>query len=236
MLVTTNLFQKTFLVEQGNKTETAFAVEWEGREYLVTARHVVPNTKARTKILHEEKWKDLPWNGIYHHPGKPDIAIVTLNQQIAPRHPVELSSDGTLMGQDTTILGFPFGWNYTQYDMNNGYPIPFVKSATFSALIPRGELSTFILDGHSNPGFSGGPVAAEGKSHKEPKIIGVVTQSSNEGTPHPSQFSPPLWEMNGFPVPDDHVHPTNSGFIIAHNIKHVIETIEANPHGFKLPS
>lgn len=215
MLVTTNLYQRTFLVEQGNKTGTAFAVEWENREYLVTARHVVPDSKARPKILHEETWKDLPCNGIFHHSGIPDIAIITLDQQVAPRHSIELSSDGIAMGQETIILGFPFGWNYTQYDINNGYPTPFVKSATFSALIPRGELSTFILDGHSNPGFSGGPVAAEGQSRMKPKIVGVVTQSNNESTPHSTQFEPPLKEMNGFPVPDDHVHPTNSGFIIA---------------------
>ena len=201
MLVTTNLFQKTFLVKQGSQTGTAFAVEWENREYLVTARHVVPDQKARPMILHEETWKDLPCNGIFHHPRTPDIAVITLTQQIAPRHPVELSSAGISMGQNTIILGFPFGWNHTQYNINNGYPNPFVKSATFSALIPRGELSTLILDGHSNPGFSGGPVAAEGKSHMEPKIVGVVTQSNNEGTPHPQPIRPPIEGNERVPSP-----------------------------------
>ena len=234
MLPTTNVLQKTFLIKQGKQTGTAFAVELQGREYLVTAKHVVPDPSAQPMIVHAETWKDLPLDGIYHHTGKPDVAVITLTQQIAPPHPVELSLADTMLGQSVMMLGFPFGWNYTQYNINNGYPIPFVKSAIFSALIAKGEPSTLILDGHSNPGFSGGPIVAEGKSRMEPKIIGVVTQSNNEGTPHPSGFNPPLREMNGYPVPDDHVHPTNSGFIIAHHIHHVIEVIEKNPHGFKM--
>ena len=234
MLLTTNTLQKTFLIKQGNHTGTAFAVEVEGKQYLATAKHVVPDPSEIPKILHEETWKDLPVNGIHHHSGEPDIAVITLNQQIAPGHPVDLSLSGISLGQNVTILGFPFGWNYTQYDINNGYPMPFVKSATFSAFTPKAELTTIILDGHSNSGFSGGPIVAEGKSHMEPKVIGVVTQSNNESTPHPNQFNPPLKNMNGFPVPDDHVHPTNAGFIIAHDIKHVIEVIEAYPYGAKM--
>ena len=229
MLLTTNTLQKTFLIKQGNHTGTAFAVEVEGKQYLATAKHVVPDPSEQPKVMHAETWKDLPFNSIFHHPGEPDIAVITLNQQIAPSHPVELSSAGLSLGQNMIILGFPFGWNYTQYDINNGYPMPFVKSATFSALLHKKELTTIILDGHSNSGFSGGPIVAEGKSQMEPKVIGVVTQSNIESTSHPNQFNPPLKNMNGFPVPDDHVHPTNAGFIRAHEIKHVFEVIEAHP-------
>ena len=234
MLLTTNTLQKTFLIKQGNHTGTAFAVEVEGKQYLATAKHVVPDPSEQPKVMHAETWKDLPFNSIFHHPGEPDIAVITLNQQIAPSHPVELSSAGISLGQNMIILGFPFGWNYTQYDINNGYPMPFVKSATFSALLHKKELTTIILDGHSNPGFSGGPIVAEGKSQMEPKVIGVVTESNIESTSHPNQFNPPLKNMNGFPVPDDRVHPTNAGFIRAHEIKHVIEVIEAHPYGTKM--
>ena len=140
MLLTTNTLQKTFLIKQGNHTGTAFAVEVEGKQYLATAKHVVPDPSEQPKVMHAETWKDLPFNSIFHHPGEPDIAVITLNQQIAPSHPVELSSAGLSLGQNMIILGFPFGWNYTQYDINNGYPMPFVKSATFSALLHKKEL------------------------------------------------------------------------------------------------
>ena len=121
MLLTTNTLQKTFLIKQGNHTGTAFAVEVEGKQYLATAKHVVPDPSEQPKVMHAETWKDLPFNSIFHHPGEPDIAVITLNQQIAPSHPVELSSAGLSLGQNMIILGFPFGWNYTQYDINNGW-------------------------------------------------------------------------------------------------------------------
>ena len=234
MLPTMNVLQRTFLIRQGNQTGTAFAVELEGREYLVTAKHVVPDRSTSPMIVHAETWKSSQCTGIYHHPGNPDVAIITLSKQIAPRLHVELSAGGISPGEGMIILGFPFGWNHTQYDINNGYPLPFVKSAILSAIIPLGETYIIYLDGHSNPGFSGGPVVAQGESQQGQKIIGVVTQSNNESTPHPSQFNPPLKQLGGYPVPDDHVHPTNSGFILAHNIQHAIEVIEAYPYGAKM--
>ena len=234
MLLTTNILQKTFLIRHANLTGTAFAVEWEGRQYLVTAKHVVPDPTAQLEVRHDDAWKYLPCNGIYHHPGKADIAVITLSRQIAPPHPLELSPGGFSLGQDTAILGFPFRWSFTQFDINNGYPTPFVKSATFSAMVPGGDPFVIILDGHSNPGFSGGPVIIEGSSRNDLKVIGVVTAADNESTPAPNQFDPPLKELHGIPVPDDHVHPTNAGFIRSHSIKHAIELIELNPYGYDL--
>ena len=233
MVPTTNVLQKTFLIAQGNLTGTAFAAEWKGQEYLVTARHVVPDQSAPLKVVHAEKWKPLPVTGIHHHPGHPDVAVITLNQQVAPRHPVELSPGGFLLEDRVFMLGFPFGWDHTQYDINNGYPMPFVKAAVFSAMLPIKGTPTIVLDGHSNRGFSGGPIIAEGTA-QIPKIIGVTSQAQNESTPHPSDFDPPLKQLNGHPIPDGHVHPTNAGFIFAHSIRYAIEVIEANPYGFKM--
>ena len=144
MLPTTNVLQRTFLIKQGTFTGTAFACEWRGREYLVTARHVVQDSSASTEILHEEKWKTLPTTGIQHHSGA-DISVITLGLQLAPRHPVELTSGGISFGQDSVMLGFPFGWNYTQYDLNNGFPLPFIKGAILSAMMTSGWNHSCIL-------------------------------------------------------------------------------------------
>ena len=135
MLLTTNILQKTFLIRQGDGCGTAFAIESEGREYLTTARHVLPDTSKPVDILHEERWKPLPLTGIYHHPREPDVAVITVGQQIAPNHPAEATTSGVVLGQDVLMVGFPFGWHHTQFDINNGYPIPFVKAAILSAFI-----------------------------------------------------------------------------------------------------
>ena len=139
----------------------------------------LPDTLKPIDILSYDKWMQLPVTGIYHHLGKPDVAAITLSRQIAPRYPVELSASNIKIGQDVAFVGFPFGWNNTQYDFNNGYPIPFVKAAIVSAFIPKDQTSVVFLDGHNNPGFSGGPIAADHMPRKDPKlgpkIIGVVS-------------------------------------------------------------
>ena len=238
MVPTTNILQKTFLIQQGKSRGTAFAIESVGREYLITARHVIPDTLKPIDILHDEKWKQLPVNGIYHHPGKPDVAAITLDLQLAPRHPVELSSSGIFVGQDVAFVGFPFAWNNTQYDLNNGYPLPFVKAAIVSAFVFKNQVDVAYFDGHNNPGFSGGPIAADHMPRKGPKlgpkIIGVVSGFKPESTPHPSEIDPPPKRINGYPVADDHVHLTNSGFLVGYDIRHAIEIAQANPSGFKL--
>ena len=238
MIPTTNIIQRTFFIRQGSSIATAFAIETDGREYLITARHVVPDRSNPIDVLHDEKWKRLPVTGIYHHTGKPDVAAITLGQQLSPRHPVELSTSGTAIGQGVAFLGFPFGWNNTQFDFNNGYPIPFVKAAILSAFIFKDSTVTAYLDGHNNRGFSGGPIAADqmpnGGPQQSPKIIGIVSGFQNERTPHPREIDPPLQYIDGFPIAEDHVHLTNSGFILGYGINHAIEVVQANPYGFDL--
>ena len=226
LIPTTNILQKTFLIQQGKSRGTAFAIESDGREYLITARHVVPDELNAIDILHDEKWKELPVTGIYHHPGEPDVAAITLDQQIAPTHPVELTSGGIFVGQDVAFVGFPFAWSNTQYNLNNGYPLPFVKAAIVSAFVFKNQINVAYYDGHNNPGFSGEPIAADHIPPKDPKvgpkIIGVVSGFKPESTPHPRELDPPLKRMNGYPVADDHVHLTNAGFFVGYGIKHAI--------------
>ena len=62
----------------------------------------------------------------------------------------------------------------------------------------------------------------------------VVSGFQPEHTPHPRSIAPPPKCMGGYPVADDHVHLTNSGFLVGYAIRHAIEIAQANPHGFKL--
>lgn len=240
MLPTTNIIQKTFLVKRDNSTGTMFAVEHDGREYLVTARHVVPDGREAITVLHDEQWKRLPISGIYPHPGNADVTVMTLDRQIAPRYGTELGLAGATVGQNALLIGFPFDWNNTQFDFNNGYPIPFVKAGIISAFTFRNGSKTIHLDGHSNGGFSGGPIITDHNPSRDPKvgpkIIGVVSAANLEHTPHPYAFNPPLERMGEHPIPIDHVHPTNAGFIKGCAIDHAVELIHDNPTGFQLSS
>ena len=143
------------------------------------------------------------------------------------------------MGQDVAFVGFPFGWNISQNNFNNGYPIPFVKNATLSAIMFKNQITVAYLDGHNNKGFSGAPIVADHIPPKDPKlgskIIGIVSGFPLEYTPHPSEIDPSPKSMGGYPVADDHVHLTNAGFILGYGINHGIELVQANRHGFELP-
>ena len=61
-MITTNVFFRTFLIEYGDERGTAFSVDYENREYLVTAAHVVDGIEAedRIKIFLTQKWMNLP--------------------------------------------------------------------------------------------------------------------------------------------------------------------------------
>ena len=63
-MITTNVIQRTFHIRYGGLTGTAFAIDREGKQYLITAKHVVPDiaTGSAMDIFHDKRWKtiDLP--------------------------------------------------------------------------------------------------------------------------------------------------------------------------------
>jgi len=59
--VPVEILQRTLLIKAGNEGATAFAVDYEGKIYLVTARHVVaglPRTGATIQLGRSDRWED----------------------------------------------------------------------------------------------------------------------------------------------------------------------------------
>lgn len=84
---------------------------------------------------------------------------------------------------------------------------------------------TYLLDGHNNPGFSGGPVVfhVPGKQKLEYKVIGVISAyRQQEGDVYYDGKATGL------------KHVENAGIIIAPSIKRVIDIINENPIGHLL--
>ena len=46
-MITTNVIQRTFFVKIGNMTGAAFTIDRNGRQYLVTARHIAGGAEKR---------------------------------------------------------------------------------------------------------------------------------------------------------------------------------------------
>lgn len=245
-VITSNVLFRTFFIQWGGSTGTAFTIDHAAKQYLVTARHVVEGISSGQAlgIFHEKQWKDFPVKVVGLGSGDIDIAVLAGSVRLSPAFPLPIASgkekeSGPGYGQQVSFLGFPFGWEGGGEYINRGFPMPFVKTATLSAIISEGATNKLYLDAQVNKGFSGGPVVLipHGSTANEFHIAGVIS----------AYYYPPrlLWEplvtREGEPVTDAAGNPIgyvkdNTGIGLAIHIKHAIELIEANPIGFPLPA
>lgn len=233
-MIPTDVFQRTFHIRYGGPTGTAFAIDRGGRQYLVTAKHVVPDieTGSALGIFHEKQWKMIPVTVVGIGAGAIDVAVLACPVRLAPFHPLEASAAGLTYGQDVYFLGFPFGWDSGGENVNHDFPLPFVKAGIVSALT-FGDQAHIYVDAHGNPGFSGGPLVFKDPQVRsnEFKVAGVVSNS-------PVPLLTPVVDGAGNPVQASGspaaFFAENQGFVVAMNIRHVRELIDANPVGFEL--
>ena len=113
MSVTTNILQRTFQFSFGKDGGTCFTIDYENRQYIVTARHTVKSItdSATIHIKHEKVWKPCPVNLVGHCEGKVDISVLAAGSQISRQHPLPPTTGGITLGQDVYFLGFPYGFD-----------------------------------------------------------------------------------------------------------------------------
>ena len=229
-MVTTNVVQRTFKIRRGKSSGTAFTTDRGGRQYLVTARHVVEGIVPGETIdvWHEERWKALDVNIVGIGEGELDVTVLTAPIQVSPVHPLEASAGGLLYGQQAYLLGFPYGRDSGGVEINRGLPVPFVKAGIVSAL-EFGDVKKIYVDTHANEGFSGGPVVFHPQNNlKEPnelRVAGVVTGYL--------EHARAVLDGNGNRLASV---GENAGIVVALGIQHVVALIDANPIGFELPT
>jgi len=235
-LITASVIQRTFHIRHGNLTGTAFAIDYEGRQYLITARHVLDGLEAGEglSIHHGKEWQSTSASIVGVSSRDIDIIVLSLPLQIAPAFPLEASTEGMVFGRQVYFLGFPFGWDGGAEDINRDFPMPSVKAGFLSAITGT-RPSRIYVDGHNNKGFSGGPLVfvPDGKPQNEFRLAGIVSN-------YPTPIGEPIVDERGNHILDETGKPAayfreNPGFVVATNIKHAVELIEENPTGFELP-
>ena len=234
-MITSNVIHRTFHIRYRNGTGTAFAIDRDGRQYLITARHLVEGIAAgdSVELFHDKQWKTLVVNVVGIGSNRIDVTVLACSIQLAPPLPLEASNAGLVFGQPVYFLGFPFGWDSGLENMNRDLPVPFVKAGVLSAMI-AGDDSHIYIDAHGNKGFSGGPVVflPNGRSANEFRVAGVVAEA-----PRPrleavvDRFGKPILGEDAQPIS---YFPENQGFVVAFDIRHATDLIEANPIGFPL--
>lgn len=237
-MITTNVFHRTFHIRSGKSSGTAFAIDRNGKQYLVTARHVIEGIALidRIDIYHEQQWKTVAVDVVGVGTDGIDVAVLACPIQLALPWPLEASSGELIYGQPVYFLGFPFGWRWEigPEKLNRDFPMPFVKSGIFSAADEA--FSVIYIDGHGNRGFSGGPVVflPNGRSSGDFRVAGIISH-------YPTPILEPIVNEQGCTIVDQDNNPVayfqeNPGFVVATAITHATDLIDANPIGFELPN
>ena len=220
-----NILQRTFRMQFDGETATCFTVDMYRKQYIVTARHVLPDTgrSVTIEVQHEGEWKRLDCMVLARAPGDIDLCVLAPPHPISPSVAINPSTRGIVLGQDVYFLGFPYGLQSEVGELNGGFPFPLVKKACVSMLFLDGNEKDgryLLLDGVNNPGFSGGPVVFSLPGEENARIAAVVAGY---------RF---VWDRVYLDDKETALAVrSNTGIIMAYSIEHAIEMIRANPGG-----
>jgi hypothetical protein len=213
------ILERTMFIKTPNGTATAFKVDYRGKVYLVTTRHIVaglPATRATIQVREVEEWEDLHTIKILF-PKSADVDIAVLETEELMGEPYHISMarepGGVLLGQQVWYLGFPFAGIRTRA---GEFKVPFIKRGAMSAVDTTNPNAIVLyVDGFNNPGFSGGPIVYWDLHIQKYRIVGVV-QGYKEDTARIN--------VNGGRVNTQLL--VNSGILVGYSIAHAIQAIE----------
>ena len=91
-MITANVIYRVFRLKVGTETGTAFTVEEDGREYLITARHVAHSLQGTTEVevFKDGGWSPLEVTTVGHASGEVDISVLVSSERLTPTRPLPL--------------------------------------------------------------------------------------------------------------------------------------------------
>jgi hypothetical protein len=213
------------LIRVGDSTGSSFTLDVGGRQYLITAKHVLAGLvgNASIQVYQGGTWQSVAVRVLDSEPAA-DIAVLAPAAQLTLSTPLEPGSGLAFVGQDAYFVGFPYGLRIEGTTLNGTYPLPFIKKGVVSAFDLSGPVKMIFLDGINNPGFSGAP---------------IVFHDLNE----PGNVFKAAGVISGFKVADSitvkvagvsTTLPLNTGIIDGVYIDYALTAIAKNPVGAKL--
>ena len=222
-MITKHVIQRVFQIRCGEKRGSCFTIDVDEKQYICTAKHVLDGFgSGKVELFHDGKWKYLDVECVGYGSNDTDICVLSSQMQLSLPSPLEPTADGIVLSQEVFFLGFPYGIATEMGDLNRQFPVPFVKKAILSAR-PQGDQRVLLLDGHNNPGFSGGPVVfiKAGQPKNRYRVASIV--SAYRSAPEP------IVDQGGAKTPL--TYHANTGIVISYDIRHALDAIHANPIG-----
>lgn len=217
-MVPSNILQRVFCIrfENSDTFGTAFTIEEDGNQYLVTARHVLPANIAGgvVELLRNSSWEKVTFTTVPVEPANVDIIVLKPARQISPFLEVELGFKNSFLSQPIFFVGYPYFLSIDGAAANGGYPIPFVKHGIIAGFGAKN--GPFFLDAINNVGFSGGPVVRV-ENLNRPAIIGVI-----------SGYRPEEVTVRRAGNATDSTVSVNTGITVAYSIDYALEAIRQN--------
>ncbi len=219
-MITLNVISRTFHIKYGSGTGTCFTIDVDNKQYFVTAKHVIEKLKDgdSVELFYKNAWAKLNVKLIGHSLNS-DVSVFAIDFLIAG-DPLPPTTKGIAYGQDLYFLGFPYGIKSEVGALNRDFPLPLVKKGILSAIFFDQPGKFLLIDGHNNPGFSGGPVVFKPSNTGDFKVAGIISSYRYELE---NTF------LNDSPTPIQ--TKTNTGIVIAYNIDNALDIIRDNPNG-----
>ena len=222
-MITNNILSRVYLIKYNNSTGSCFKVTIKNKNYLITARHIFESniengSKMKIEINRNSSWIEQSVTLLYHKNSNIDIAVLDPHIEDSTEMNVDLKETKYFLGQDCYFLGFPFGLKMDDKKdiFNQGFPSPFVKKGIISAVMDEENCLQIFLDGHNNPGFSGGPAIVENFNKKTKNNLGIIGIVSAYLTDS-KEIDTPFGKF---------INTENSGIVVTYGFKYVYEILE----------
>src|SRR6266478_10181835 len=191
--LTFNVLLRVLMIQTLTGQGTGFTVDVDGRQCLITAKHIVAGLKPEDTVQiwkydksHKPKWVSIKVK-IFMCDDPIDIAVLIPPEQLTVSFPLEPTREGMMYGQDAFFLGFPLGmYSDVKTSFELPYPLAFVKKGVISAEQDEGNVRRIILDGFNIFGFSGSPVVFRNLNRGNEfgyNVLGVVSSFTSDDGP-----------------------------------------------------
>ena len=219
-MITTNVISRVFHIKFAAGIGTCFTIDYEGKQYFVTAKHVIENlTDTDTvELFYQNKWQKLKVN-LIGHSKVADVSVFATDINFG-NLPLNPTMGGITYGQDLYFLGFPFGLKSEIGALNREFPLPLVKKGIVSAIFTDQPGKYLLIDGHNNPGFSGGPVVFKPLGNNDFSVGAVISAY---------RYNVESTYLND--TPTQLQVKAKTGIVIAYTIDNAFDLIKLNPNG-----